>query len=53
MFLINRGYNMVMNQRRSLFGENANGRVESDFFLVASIYFVKEDYLMKQGNPVI
>lgn len=47
---------MVMNPRRSLFGENANGRVESDFFLVASTYFVdaiKEDYLMKQGNPVI
>lgn len=50
MFLINRDYNMVMIQRRSLFERRE--RAELDFFLVvATTYFLKKDYLIKYGNP--
>lgn len=42
---------MVMNPRRSLL--RGSGMVEVFFSVVASTYFVKEDYLMKHEIPVM
>lgn len=54
MFLINRDYNIVMNQRRSLLQEGREWEVELDVFsVVVSTYFVKGDYLMKHDIPVV